>query len=381
MKAEAIVQRARETAGLEKFDSMSFMEGLEIAADAVDANPLRTDAGRQFLEQLFVRNLATRLKVADYAARNPEVRAEKIVRPVFIMGMPRTGTTMVSYLLGADHARRSLLRWEVAEPVPPPTPDTLYANPVIDAMEAFDRQLRESGKSFAALHYEAPAGPTECTFVMAHDFKSLFVEAVVAHRSYSDWYLNRADLQSAYDYHRLILQVLQSRAPGPWALKLPSHTLGIRTLLKTYPDARIIWTHRDPYKAMSSLMSLIGNSQLLTLAESDRDHIRRTYPEQMRQHLIRPMEVMGEQSSDPFYHLHYADLMRDPLGQMRKLYAWLGDDYTPEVEAAMNGWLAANPQGRFGKHAHDFSKFGVRKEELTPFFEDYLATFDVEMEG
>jgi hypothetical protein len=380
VKADDIIQKARDAAGLQHFDAEGFREGLEIAAHAVDAHPLRTEAGKSILEQMYVNNLATRLKVADYAARHPEVRAQTITRPLFIIGMPRTGTTLASNLLGADPARRALLRWEVAQPVPPPTTATLYKNPMIDGMYDFDRKMADAGDSFAAIHYEAPDGPTECTFVMAHDFKSLFVESMSAWSPYSEWYLN-TDLQSAYEYHRLFLQVLQSGAPGTWALKLPSHTLGIQTLMAMYPDARIIWTHRDPYKALASLMSMISNAHLLTLEHSDLDHVRKTYPNQMREHLARPMAVIAERQTDPFYHLHYAAMMRDPVGEMRKLYAWLGDDFTPAAEAGMTSWLAANPQGRFGKHAYDFDAFGIAKAAATPYFEDYLKAFDIEMEG
>lgn len=380
MRADDIIQTAREKAQLDQFDSETFREGLELAVEALDANPLRTDHGKAFLAHMYSDNLATRLKVADYARRHPEVREQKIERPVFIMGMPRTGTTLVSYLLGADRRRRSLLRWEVAQPVPPPTTATLYANPVIEGMYAFDAEMEKAGHSFAAIHYEAPDGPSECTFVMAHDFKSLFVESMSAWKGYSDWYLS-ADLQSAYDYHRLYLQVLQSQAPGPWALKLPSHALGVRTLMAMYPDARIIWTHRDPYKALNSLMSMISKAELLSLSQSDIAHVRSTYPRQMHAHLARPMAVMAERASDPFYHLHYAALLRDPIGEMQALYRWLGDDFTSEAEAGMRGWLADNPQGRFGRHSYGFEQFGLTKDAVTPWFEDYLKTFDVEMEG
>ncbi|OAN56475.1 hypothetical protein A7Q26_02215 [Sphingobium sp. TCM1] len=371
---------ARDKAQLNDFDAKGFREGLDLAVEALDANPLRTPQGKAFLMHMYSENLATRLKVADYARRHPEVRDQKIERPVFVMGMPRTGTTLASYLLGADRNRRSLLRWEVAQPVPPPTTATLYSNPVIDAMYAFDEDMEKAGRSFAAIHYEAPDGPTECTFVMAHDFKSLFVESMSAWKGYSDWYLS-ADLQSAYDYHRLYLQILQSQAPGCWALKLPSHALGIRTLMKMYPDARIIWTHRDPYRSLNSLMSMISKAELLSLSQSDHAHIRTTYPRQLHEHLARPMAVMAEQPTDPFYHLHYAALLRDPIGEMRALYGWLGDDFTPDVEARMRSWLANNPQGRFGRHRYDFQQFGLTRDAVTPWFEAYLKMFDIEMEG
>lgn len=377
MRASEVVQKAREQAGIEQFDSESFHEGLGIAAEAVDAHPLRTPQGKQFLEFMYVNNLATRLQVADYARRNPQVLRGEIKRPIFIMGMPRTGTTLASYLLGADPKFRSLLNWEVATPVPPPTTATLKTDPRCLAMK--DRDAQQTN-SFAFIHYEAPDGPTECTFVMAHDFKSLFVESMSCSPVYSQWIL-QTDLTSAYEYHRLLLQILQSQAPGTWALKLPSHALGIRTLMKMYPDARIIWTHRDPFKATGSLLSMIANAQRITLQHPDRDYLVSNYPNQLAEHVRRPMAVQDELGKDPFYHLHYAELTRDPIGQMRKLYRWLQEPFTAEAEAGMNDWLKDNPQGKFGKHAYGLDEFGLSKDRLMPYFEPYLKRFDLELEG
>jgi hypothetical protein len=236
------------------------------------------------------------------------------------------------------------------------------------------------GDPFAFIHYEAPDGPTECTFVMAHEFKSLFVESLSCSPVYSKWILD-ADLTSAYEYHRLYLQVLQSQAPGTWALKLPSHALGIRSLMRMYPDARIIWAHRDPFKAVGSLVSMIGHVHKITLRDTDSDYLAGNYPNQLAEHLRRPMAVQDESKRDPFYHLFYANLVRDPIGEMRRLYEWLGESLTPEVLAGMQSWLVGNPQGKFGKHAYGLEQFGLSKQKLLPYFADYLKRFDIELEG
>lgn len=380
MRADDIIRKARDAARIEQFDSESFREGLEIAAEAVKANKLRTPQGEAVLEGMYVRNLTNRLKVADYARRHPEITQKPIERPILMMGHPRTGTTMANNLLYSDPNRRTLLTWEVADPVPPAKPGELMTDPRCVAAVAANEKLLEAGHPFAFVHYEPPDGPTECAFVLAHDFKSLFVESMSAYTPYSEWLL-QTDMSSAYDYHRLFLQVLQSGQGGPWNLKLPSHALNIRAAMKTYPDARFIWVHRDPYKACSSLMSMIARAERLSLSESDYDHIRRTYPKQMSEHLRRPMAVIDELGRDPFYHMFYSDLTRDPVGEMRKLYAWLGDDFTPRVEAGMTKWLAENPQGRFGQHAYGLEQFGLTKNDLVPFYEDYLQRFDIEMEG
>lgn len=372
MKADDIIDKARNRTGIDDFDSDSFREGLDIAARAVDAHPDRTGEGKAFLEELYVGNLAKRLRVADWARRHPAIAKAPISRPVIVMGMPRTGTTLVSYLLSADRKRRSLLNWEVDEPVPPPMTETLYDNPFIDAK----RRVNEGNP----YHYEEPDGPTECAFVNAHDFKSLFVESMSVSTEYAKWILE-TDLQSSYDYHKLFLQVLQSQAPGTWNLKMPSHTLGVENLLATYPDARVIWCHRDPFRVTGSLLGLIRSSQALSLAKPDYKHLVSTYPYQLHEHVRRPMAAQDRRETDPFFHLFYSDMVRDPINQMRKLFAWLGDELTGEAELAMTNWLAANPQGRFGKHAYSLQDFGLTPAALMPYFEDYLKRFDIELEA
>ena len=253
----------------------------------------------------------------------------------------------------------------------------LRTDPRCLAMIEEDRQRDDP---FRHIHYEAPDGPTECTFVMAHDFKSLFVESLGAWPAYSKWMLE-TDLTSAYEYHHLFLQVLQSKAPGTWCLKLPSHALGIRALMKMYPDARVIWTHRDPFQTTGSLISMIGNAQDITCSDRDIQRLVATYPHQLSEHVRRPMAVQDELQSDPFYHLHYSEMVRDPIGQMRNLYHWLGDEFDDTTRLAMESWLRANPQGKFGAHRYTLDDFGLSRDKLMPYFDDYLARFDIELES
>src|ERR1700693_72024 len=154
MQASEIIQKAQDIAQLQRFDNDSFRAGLDISCREACAHSLRTERGRAILEQRFVDDLVRRLKVADYARRHPEALRAEIRCPLFVMGMPRSGTTLVSGLLGSDRARRSLLRWEVAHPVPPPKTALLYENPHITAMKSADETARASGATMAHVHYE-----------------------------------------------------------------------------------------------------------------------------------------------------------------------------------------------------------------------------------
>jgi hypothetical protein len=196
---------------------------------------------------------------------------------------------------------------------------------------------------------------------------------------YSDW-LMQCDMTSAYQYERLVLQILQSQAPGRWSLKMPSHAMHIETLVKTFPDVKMIWAHRDPYKATGSLCSTVemGHGRLGFV---DREAIGRTSVKQMREHVERPLRLRERIGDAQFYDLHYANLMRDPIGEMSAIYAWAGEELTPDVEMRMKEWLTARPQDRFGPRPYSLEQYGLTKRELEPVFAEYLGRFDIELEG
>lgn len=377
--ADELIEAACQATGLDRFDDESFREGLDVLTQDANRTPRPPEAFARFRAGI-IGFLSIRLKVADYHRRNPEIATRPIERPVFVFGMPRTGTTLTSNLLASDPARRSMLTWEMNDPVPPPQAGHLYDDP--RALARLDEEARARALDPAAgRFYRASAiYPTEDVFPMASDFKTLFWESHGPLPAYGEWLLG-TDVTSAYAYHKRVLQVLQSEAPGVWNLKMPSHALFLTTLLATYPDARLVWTHRDPFTAIGSLCSLIGRTHVTFLGHTDFDWIGRNYPAQAAEHVNRAMAARDEIGRDRIYDLHYADLVRDPVGSMERLYAWLGDDFTEEAQTGMKGWLADNPQGKFGKHEYQLAQYGLTKDAIDPLVAPYLARYDVEREG
>jgi hypothetical protein len=179
-----------------------------------------------------------------------------------------------------------------------------------------------------------------------------------------------------------VLQLLQSRAPGTWSLKMPSHAVSIEALLATFPDARMVWAHRDPFKATGSFLRLNQLSRALLLGDNvDVESVVPNVLRQLKAHIDRPLRVRERVGDDRFFDLHYCAVMRDPIGQMRALYAWAGDELTPSVERAMLDWLDRNPQDRFGVQPYSLDAYGVTKADLEPVFDEYLSVFDIELEG
>ena len=382
MTVDGIVSRACEGAGLEDFGGDSWREGLRLLVESCESAPGVNPGGREFVYGQFVDALWNRLRVVDYVKRHPDVLDERVERPLVVLGLPRTGTSLASYLLDRDQLRRSLLTWEAEDSVPPSAPDTLRTDPRCLKKKA---QLDELAKGLKAaniplVHWDEADGPTECVFVQGQDFKAYLWEAFMPTPAYAEWLL-QTDMSSAYAYERMVLQVLQSRAPGTWSLKMPSHAVHIETLLATYPDVRIVWAHRDPFKAAASFLRLNYLSRAATGADIDVGMIVANVLRQLKEHIDRPLRARRRIGDHRFFDLQYAELMRDPIAVMRSLYDWAGDDLTPSTERAMLDWLDAHPQDRHGAAPYSLDGSGVTRADLEPVFNEYLSVFDIELEG
>ena len=351
---------------------------MEVLARSINDCDRINPAGRGRLEGLIVDHLVRRLMIDRYLAANPDALAAEVARPVFVMGMPRTGTTAVINLLACDPARRTVLRWTLEEPVPPPAADRLYTDP--RCLAALDRQERALAEGLAGtnIRFEWADSPAECVHVMNHDFKAMQWEASAPMPAYTE-FIYSCDMTSAYTLHRRYLQVLQHRAPGPWALKGPSHALWLPTLLSIYPDARLVWTHRDPCTAVASLCSLMANAHRRNCDEADIGYLSRNVPVGLIEHVRRPMAMLDE-IGDRIHHIQFSSLVGGEIETMRRLYAWLGDELTPAVEARMRGWLKQGRQARLGPHRYTLEDFGLQRSAVESLFSDYANRFDIPAE-
>ena len=193
--------------------------------------------------------------------------------------------------------------------------------------------------------------------------------------TYADWVLF-CDQSTSYAHRKRVLQILQTTNPGRWVLKMPSDSVFIPWIFKTFPDARVIWTHRDPFAATASAFSMRGHSRHIFQKDADLPYMRSRFPIQLGLHTRRPLELARERGAD-IYNLYYDDLLADPLAAMRKVYQWLGWPYTDAAQLGMRQWLQDNPQGRFGKHTYSLAEWGFSRRDLEPYFADYLKVHPV----
>ena len=380
MTPDELLAEACQETGFDDFGRADFREGLAVYCESVLSEAKLNEVGVIAVRGNVVANLANRLRVVDWAARHPDVADERIDAPLFVIGMFRAGTTFLSNLLDQDRRNRPLLRWEAGDSVPPPTPANARSGPRVDAVRAGADMLEQLNPKMAAIHREEPDGPTECVAVMSQDFKSLLWEAITNVPTYGRW-LHDVDQRSAYEYHRLVLQVLQhGGVKGRWTLKSPHHAIALDALTAVYPDARLVLLHRDPVVLCASVCSLIHT---LSGTFSDADHrryIAEHWTAMLETSVSRIDAFRAAHPEHPILDVQYDGLTQSPVETVAGIYAATGDSLADEARAAMESYVAANGKAKFGVHGYDLADFGLDAAEVAERFAAYVARYDISPE-
>lgn len=376
--ADAFVERAIEaTGGLADLGSDSYREGLEAYAAALSSEAQLSELGVLAVESAVVNALANRLRVVAHLAAHPEVADERIEAPLVVIGMFRAGTTFLSNLLDQDPGNRALLRWEAGDSAPPPSPGSHRVGPRVDAGHAEVEMLEALNPAVKAIHHEDADGPTECIAVMGQDFRSLSWEAIANVPSYGAW-LRAADCRPAYEYHRTVLQVLQSGGVrGRWTLKSPHHCLALEALTAVYPDARLVLLHRDPVVLSASVCSLVTT---LSGTFTDADHqayIAEHWTTLLEDSIGRIDAFRSAHPEHPIVDVQYADLVRDPVGTVGALSDATGSPLSAGGAAAMEAYVGSHPKGAFGRHGYDLATYGLDEGALRERFAGYVDRYGI----
>ncbi len=378
LEPESLIAAARRKTGLSDFGEDTYREPLGLLCNSAENEARLTTFGRIALRGILTGNLEARLKLVDWAKRHPEVRDEKITRPWVILGLPRTGTSLLSILLGLDPASRPLLQWEASNPVPPPDLATFAEDPRIAETARIMDQLHGINPPIKAMHPMGATLATECVALFAYDFRALLFETQAYMPSYGRW-LERADMDSAYAMHRLALQVLQSRYPTQtWALKTPNHLWCIETLRKYYPDARLVWTHRDPHKVVPSVISLNVSLQRMNSDHVDPTAIGADWDHKLHHGVSCGMQFdKSAESPDWCTHVQYHEFIADPIAGVRRLYAEHDEELHPLHVARMEAWMRDRSQSAFGRHGYRAEDFGLSDEGIGERYQEYVERYDV----
>jgi len=383
LEIESLRQQAMLDTGLEDFGDPAFYEALERLLDALLSEARLNEFGQMRAEMTILAGLGKRLQIQEYLSAHPEVADEPVRQPVFIIGLPRTGTTALHHLLNQDPRNRTLRLWEAQNPVPPPETATYTTDPRI-AAQAESVALTETFlPGFKRTHLIDAQEPDECYMLLNRNFMSVEYPALFHIPSFANWLYANLCRSDSYDYHRRQLQLLQSRHPGSWVLKAPFHQLGLREILRVYPDAIILQTHRAPMAFVASGCSF---SELLRRSSSDvidRAQIGRDWMNMLAAYtgtFEADRAALEPAHPGQFIDLHHDDFLRDPWPVLEQICALRGMPLDASVRERMQGWLDAHPRGRHGEHRYRLQDYSIDRGEVEALFGDYTRRYGLNMD-
>jgi hypothetical protein len=383
LDADALLEEARRNTGLSDFGGDAFQQGLRIYLRAVDAEAQLHFLGRALTRADVLNLLENRLRLADWRKRHPEIDAVKVERPIFIMGLPRTGTSILHELLSQDPAHRVPLDWEVRHPCPPPESASHATDPRIERAQREVRLWNEIVPEYDTMHELGATLPVECIMLTQHEFLSEQLAGTCQVPSYAAW-LASADQRPAYRFHKRLLQHLQWRcARERWVLKAPSHLTALDALISVYPDARIVWTHRDPLQVMGSVASILFATAWVRSDAVDGDRVLSWFDGATCAALLEAATRLRDSGIVPAAQcadVLYRDIVRDPIETIRKIYGRFGLVLSHESEARMRAYLAAKPKDKHGAHAYSFASTGRDRDAERARFAAYQERFGVPSE-
>jgi hypothetical protein len=357
--ADDLIAEAKGQTGFDDFGELPFREGLEVLLETFDCNVKDPD-GRKRCRDRVVMLLATRLKCENAFKTIPAIGEQEIKAPIFVTGLPRSGTSALLNLLVSAPDNRGLLQWEVQFPDPWPDSTPGQEDPRYPYLVKALEQTRNS--EFAKIHYIDADTPEECVLLHAFAFDGVQLGFEIMLEPYRSWILQR-DLEPMYAYQKRQMQMLNWRNPGKqWMLKAPAHMWGIDAILKVFPDARFVWCHRDPVLVVPSINSM--NKVVMGMYAGDLSHL------DIKQIGVAVMEW-------------YAMSLEKGLAQREKLPPELFVDcsqrefvdlpLSDESRTAMQAHIDANPKGKHGKHEYNLAEYGLTREMIEERFAFYTS--------
>jgi hypothetical protein len=380
---DALVEQACELAGSDDFgEPDGWRDDLARLTDGLVNEAYLSELGVEIAVMDLVGPLANRLRITQWRMENPAIATAPIERPIFIVGQPRTGTTILFDLLAQDPDLRPPLTWEVDAPWPVPRPETYDTDPRIAQIQS---NLEMSELIVPGLLAHHPMGallPQECVRIWAGQFCSMIFPVQYRLPAYSKWLLYDADHTNAYKYHRIFLQHLQSGIGGQWLLKSPAHLWQLDTLVGEYPDAVIVQTHRDPLNVISSIASLTDHVRRMASDHRDIQECAQQCCEEIVVGLDRSMKVRdsGVLAPGQLIDVQFADFIADPFATIRLLYDALGRALTPVAEQRMRDYLTAHP-GDGGGARYTWSDTGLDADAVREQVSAYQDRFGVPTEA
>ena len=380
---EQLIETASEQTGLDDFGTDTYRLGLDRLLDGLRGEARLNEVGEAMAPAGVLGHLTNRLQVTDWHRRHPEIGKADVTPPIVMIGMGRTGSTILHDLFGQDPANRVPRTWEVDHPCPPPETATYESDSRIDESQAGIDLAYEVRPELRAMHPMGARLGQECIVITGGEFASMIFGSQFRLPSYLHWVTSEANMAPAYRWHRQFLQLLQWRNPGGrWVLKTGAHLWALPELLAEYPDAFVVQTHRDPLRIIASLSSLFAvvratASDGVTMAD-----VAAEWAEPVLDALDRSVTARenGTIPADRVVDVHYGAFLTDPFRTIRSIYDRLGAELTPDAEARMRRFLAENRAEKHGAHEYSFADTGLDAGAVRDRARRYTEYFDVPSE-
>jgi hypothetical protein len=352
-------------------------EGLRQLIAALDADSELTLFGRLSIRWDMLRLLRNAGLVDAAHAGDPSLAAAGVEKPIFILGLPRSGTTFLHTLLAADPDNQVPRNWQTIYPAPRPPDFCAAASRQVRRVDAQLKLFDGLAPGFARLHPVTADSPQECSEITAHAFRSYRFDTTFRVPKYLAW-LEAAGDEPAFRFHKRYLQFLQAGTPARWVLKCPDHTFSLTTILRVYPDARFVIVHRDPVEVLASNAHLTEILRKPFLRHVDAAEIGRLDSARWIEGANRliAFDQRPDVPDRAKIHIRHEDLIAAPLPTVEAIYARFGLALTPPAAAAMARQLAEQPRGGYARHApYALTRFAVSAETLRAHFADYVAQY------
>lgn len=377
LNAQQLMASAREKAGLEDFGDDDFQEGLQVLLDTYASNGFNPKAHKKLVRRL--RDLLmARLRIEDAFKRHPEIRDIEIKRPMYLTGLPRTGTSALLNLLAADPAARPLKLWEGLNPDPleglaPGEEDPRYL-----AMKQFYDSL-QGDTEFSKIHHTNADTPEECIHLLNHTFQDVQFGIETMMEPYASWF-QQQDLRPSYRYYADLLRMLQWQRPGErWILKSPAHLWALDILVEMFPDCCIVITHRNPLEAVTSYASMMA-----ALMEGQDNLDRKVLGPVVMEYLAVKLQasLKAREALDERYiiDIQFNDFVSDPLATAHKIHEYFALPLSDAAATAMQDYAAAHPMGKHGSHDYQLQEYGLSEAQILDRFGFYIERFAIPMD-
>jgi hypothetical protein len=383
LSVDSLLEKATANTGLTDLGGDEFREPLTLLVESLETEANLSLMGRLVARGDLLRTLENRLRMVDLFRQHPEIADAPIERPIFVVGPPRTGTTIFHDLLAMDPDIRVPLTWETCYPLPPPETATFHTDPRIARVQADLDRVDHLIPEFKKMHPMGALRAQECVAITSHDFASMIYQTQFDVSTYDRWVLGH-DMRSALRWHRRFLQVLQWKAPGKrWALKSPQHLWHIQHVHREYPDALFVQTHRDPVRVLVSISSLVAALRRLSSDRVSLPEVAEYYAMALARAYDNTVAYRrsGRLPDSQVVDLYFQDFIEDQVGTVRRAYEHFGLELSDEAANAMQSFLDENPADKHGRHLYSFADTGMEERELRKLFHDYQTCFDVPSEA